>query len=52
MENILQLSPMQSLVILLLNAWILIVFPIVVIKKINYLIALLENQVYGEHPEE
>ena len=52
MENIFQLSPVQSFVILALNVWIFIVFPIIVIKKINYLTALLEHQVYGENQEE
>ena len=38
MENVFQLSPIQSFVILALNAWIFVIFPIIVIKKLNYMV--------------
>jgi hypothetical protein len=44
MENILNLTPGLSFVILALNAWIFVIFPVLVIKKLNYLTALLESQ--------
>lgn len=52
MENIFQFSPMQSFILLILNAWIFIIFPVLVIKKLNYLTALLKQQIYGEGQEE
>jgi len=44
MENIFHLTPAQSLFVLALNAWMFIIFPVLVIRKINYLTALLESQ--------
>jgi len=44
MENVFNLTPLQSLLVLALNAWILIIFPILVLKKLNYMTGLLEAQ--------
>ena len=41
------ISPIQMLLSLAFQAWI-IVFPIILIKKINYLIALIESDRYEE----
>ncbi len=41
------ISPIQMLLSLAFQAWI-IVFPIILIKKINYLIALIESDKYEE----
>jgi len=51
MENILNLTPGQSLMILALNAWIFVVFPVLVLKKLNYLTALLESQFVQDDQE-
>jgi len=51
MENILNLTPMQSLLMLALNAWILVIFPIIVIKKLNYMTNLMEAQLDQEDQE-
>lgn len=49
MENGLSvtISPIQMLLSLAFQAWI-IIFPIILIKKINYLIALIESDKYEE----
>ena len=51
MENILNLTPGQSLIILALNAWIFVIFPVLVIRKLNYLTALLESQLVQDDQE-
>ena len=50
MENMIniQMTPLQSILVAALNIWIFIVFPIIVIKKLNYLTSLLEAQYYSE----
>ena len=49
MENGLSvtISPIQMLLSLAFQAWI-IIFPIILIKKINYLIVLIESDKYEE----
>lgn len=37
-------SPMQLFVMFLIQLWVVVVFPIIVIRKINYLTALVESQ--------
>ena len=44
MENIFNLSPAQSFLVVALNAWIFVIFPIWVIRKLNYMTNLLEAQ--------
>ena len=44
MENILNLTPIQSILVVVLNAWIFVIFPIIVIRKLNYLTNLVEAQ--------
>lgn len=45
----LNLSPIQLLISLAFEVW-MIVFPIIIIRKLNYLIGLLETR--GDHTEE
>ena len=54
MENVLNLnlSPTQVIVILGLQVWIFIVFPVIVIRKINYLTRLVESQFEQEDSSE
>jgi len=44
MDNMFSLTPMQSLLVLAFNAWIFVVFPVLVLRKLNYLTTLLEAQ--------
>ena len=44
MENIFHLTPIQSFLVLALNVWIFVIFPVIVIKKLNYLTAVIESQ--------
>jgi hypothetical protein len=48
MENILNLTPVQSLFIVALNVWMFVIFPVIIIKKINYLTAIIEAQFLPE----
>ncbi|MBU0467644.1 MAG: hypothetical protein KKD07_05540 [Candidatus Omnitrophica bacterium] len=52
MENAISvtISPLQMMLSLAFQAWI-IVFPIILIRKINYLIALIESEKYEEDTE-
>ncbi len=52
MENILSLTPMQQLIILAVNAWMFVVFPIVVLRKLKHITDLLEMQIDDEEEEE
>ena len=51
MENFFNLSPLQTFFVLALNAWIVIIFPVIVIRKINYLTELLESQLSDDNTE-
>ncbi len=51
MENLINLTPLQSVIILALNLWIFVIFPIIVIRKINYMTGLLETQIYQNNQE-
>ncbi len=44
MENVLNLTPVELFIILASHAWIFIIFPVLVLKKLNYMTALLEAQ--------
>ena len=52
MENILNLTPLQSLFVLALNVWIFAIFPMLVIRKLNYLTAMMEAQFTDEEQDE
>ena len=43
MENILNLTPGQLILAMALQAWTLVIFPVIVIRKLNYLTALVES---------
>lgn len=47
MENVFNLTPLQSLLIIALNIWIFVIFPTIVIKKLNYMTDLLESHFYN-----
>ncbi len=51
MENFLNLTPVQTFFVLLLDAWIIIIFPLIVIRKLNYLTELIESQIQDEPTE-
>jgi len=50
MENLLNLSAGQLMVALLIQVWVVVIFPVIVIRKINYLTALIEG-LYEEEPD-
>ena len=52
MENFLNLSPVQYLFIFAMQAWIFVIFPVIVLRKINYLTALLEAHIDVEDDQE
>jgi len=38
------ISPMQMFVMFIIQLWSVVIFPIIVIRKINYLTSLVESQ--------
>ena len=52
METVFNLTPSQSFFFLALNAWIFIIFPVIVIKKLNYLTQILESHLYEEDQDD
>lgn len=46
-----QVSPLQMLIMSIIQIWVVIIFPVIVIRKINYLTALVESQ-FEEESEE
>ncbi len=51
MENILNLSPGQLMFAMLLQIWIFVGFPVLVLKKLNYMTDLLEG-LYVENEQD
>jgi|GEM_PF-1558410 len=43
MENILNLTPGQLMLGLALQVWMLVIFPVIVIRKLNYLTSVMES---------
>jgi len=52
MENVLALTPTQQFFILAIHAWMFIIFPLLVIRKLNRITNLLETQAYEEDSED
>jgi len=52
MENVLNFSPVQTIFLLFIYAWTVVIFPVVVIRKLNYIAELLESQFQDEPPEQ
>ena len=52
MENILSLTSGQQLFILGMYTWIFIIFPVLILRKLNHITQLLEVQVYGDDEDE
>ena len=48
MENVLALTPVQQFFILAMHTWMFLIFPIMVIRKLNNISNLLESQTYEE----
>ncbi|MFP4472244.1 MAG: hypothetical protein ACLFPX_00030 [Candidatus Omnitrophota bacterium] len=48
MENVFSFTPLQQVVILMINVWMFAIFPILVLKKLNYISDLLEAQFEDE----
>ncbi len=52
METVINFTPTQTFFFLALNAWIFVIFPVIVIKKLNYMTDILESQYYQEDSED
>jgi len=50
MEQLLNLSPGQTVFLFMIQAWVLVIFPVMVIRKLNYIAALLESQLEDDAP--
>ena len=52
MDSVLSLSPGQQFFVVAINAWMFVIFPILVLRKLNNITGLLESQVYEEDEED
>lgn len=52
METILHLTPLQTFFALAVNLWMFIIFPLIVIRKINHITEILESQLESDQPED
>lgn len=52
MESLLQMSPLQFAVALAINIWMFVIFPVIIIRKLNYMTHILEAQYYREENQE
>ena len=52
MDNVLGLSPVHQLLILAINTWMFVIFPVLVLRKLNHITTILEAQAYDEDEEE
>ena len=52
MENLLQMTPIQFSIALAINIWMFVIFPVIVIRKLNYLTAIIEDQYYSDEEQE
>jgi len=46
-----QISPIQMIVMFAIQLWVVVIFPIIVFRKLNYLTELVESQ-FEEETEE
>ena len=46
-----QVTPLQMFFMFVIQLWVVVIFPIMVIRKINYLTELVESQ-FEEEPDE
>ena len=52
MEKALSFTLIQQVIIFILQAWVFIGFPVLVLRKLNYIASLLETQIYEDDEEE
>lgn len=52
MENMLSFSPGQVVLIGAVYFWLLVGFPVLILRKLNQIVGLLEVQVYGDEEGE
>lgn len=46
-----QISPLQMVVMFVIQLWVVVVFPILVFRKLNYLTELVESQ-FEDEPQQ
>jgi hypothetical protein len=52
MENFLQMTPLQFAIALAINVWMFVIFPVIVIRKLNYMTQILEAQYYSQEDQD
>ena len=52
MDSLLQMSPLQFAIALAINIWMFVIFPVIVIRKLNYMTQILEAQYYSDENQE
>ena len=51
MNSVIQLTPVQTVFILVIQIWIFVIFPVLVLRKLNYMTSLLEARYYEDQDE-
>ncbi len=52
MESVLTLTPAQQILIVAVQLWLVVFFPLLILRKLNHISNLLEIQVYQDEEEE
>ena len=52
MESLLQMTPLQFAIALAINIWMFVIFPVLVIRKLNYMTQILEAQYYRDENQD
>lgn len=52
MDSVLSLTPIQQFFVLAVNVWMFLIFPILVLRKLNHITRLLETSEYEDESGE
>lgn len=52
MESMLQMTPLQLAIALAIHIWMFVIFPVLVIRKLNYMTRILEAQYYRDENQD
>ncbi len=51
MENVLALTPAQQMLFVAIQLWLVVFFPLLILRKLNHISSLLEMQIYQDEEE-
>ena len=52
MESLLQMTPIQVAIALAVQIWMFVIFPVIIIRKLNYMTQILEAQYYRDETQD